>query len=68
MATDSIEIALDQRRSLEEALADLRESYQRTPTKTLARMIAQLEDEMADRAAQKERAESKPSQRKNRAR
>ena len=31
-------------------------------------MIAQLEDEMADRAAQKERAESKPSQRKNRAR
>lgn len=49
MATDGIEIGLKQLRSLEQALAELRERNQRAPSKTLARMIAQLETEIADR-------------------
>ena len=43
MATDGIEIGLKQLRSLEQALAELRERNQRAPSKTLVRMIAQLE-------------------------
>ena len=50
MATDGIEIGLKQLRSLEQALVELRERNQRAPSKTLARMIAQLEAEIADRA------------------
>jgi hypothetical protein len=50
MATDGIEIGLKQLRSLEQALAELRDRNQRAPSRTLARMIAQLEAEIADRA------------------
>ena len=50
MATDGIEIGLKQLRSLEQALAELRERNQRARSKTLARMIAQLEAEIADRS------------------
>lgn len=50
MATDGIEIGLKELRSLDQALvADLRTRYERNPTKTLARMISQLEAEMAAR-------------------
>ena len=37
-------------RSLDQALADLRVSYQKRPTAALARMIKQLESEIAIRS------------------
>ena len=40
---------LNERRSLEEALADLRAQYERRPTGELVRMIEQLEAEIAIR-------------------
>lgn len=44
-----IEKALNERRSLDDALADLTASYNRYPTPELARMIKQLEAEIAER-------------------
>ena len=55
MPTDGIKLGLEQRRSLEQALIELRERYKRAPTKTLARMVAQLEAEIAKRAGQQGR-------------
>ena len=52
MPTDGIKLGLEQRRSMEQALIELRERYKRAPTKTLARMIEQLEAEIAERASQ----------------
>jgi hypothetical protein len=40
MPTDGIKLAFEQRRSMEQALIELRERYKRAPTKTLARMVA----------------------------
>jgi hypothetical protein len=54
MATDGIEIGLKELRSLDQALADLRTRYERTPTKTLARMISQLEAGIAARSIRKQ--------------
>ena len=56
MPTDGIKLGLEQRRSLEQALIELRERYKRAPTKTLARMIARLEAEIAERAGQQGRS------------
>ena len=44
-----LEKALSERRSLEEALADLTAKYQSHPTPELARMIRHLQDEIGDR-------------------
>ena len=41
--------AIEQRRSIEEAVADLLAKYQRRPSAELARMIEQLQAEIADR-------------------
>ena len=49
---DQIGRALSERRSLEEALADLRAKYNGRPTPDLARMIQQLEAEIAERKRQ----------------
>ena len=46
---DQIGRALSERRSLEEALADLRAKYTSRPTSDLERMIQQLEAEIAER-------------------
>ena len=56
MATEGIELALRECRSMEQALADLRESHKHTPTKALGRMIGQLEAEIALRNLRPERA------------
>ena len=45
----SIELALDKRRSLEEARTDLAAKFDREPSPELARMIWQLELEIAER-------------------
>ena len=44
-----VELALGQRRSLEQALADLRAKYSTQPNRDLARMIQQLETEITVR-------------------
>jgi hypothetical protein len=49
---EGIELAFEQLRSLEEALSDLRETYKQAPSRFLARMIANAEAEIADRATQ----------------
>ena len=50
MLREGIELALQQRRSMEQALVELRESYARAPNQRLARMISQLEAEITERA------------------
>lgn len=55
---ESIELALRECRSLEQAVADIRETYKRAPSQFLARMIANAEAELADRA------KTKPQQRR----
>jgi hypothetical protein len=47
--TDDLDEAMRERRSIEEALADLRAKYEKNPTPGLAPMIQQLEAEIADR-------------------
>jgi hypothetical protein len=49
MVEDLDELMGERRRSIEEALADLRAKYKIHPTPELARMIRQLEAEIADR-------------------
>ena len=49
MVDDPHEWMGERRRSIEEALADLRTKYGKRPTAELARMIRQLEEEIADR-------------------
>ena len=49
MVHDPDEVMGERRRSIEEALADLRAKYKIHPTAELARMIRQLEAEIADR-------------------
>ena len=41
----------DRPRSMDQALADLRITYEKRPTRALARMIEQLESEIATRKA-----------------
>jgi hypothetical protein len=50
--TDDLDEATRERRSMEEALADLRAKYEKRPTAELARMIQQLEAEIAIRKRQ----------------
>jgi hypothetical protein len=52
---DLLERGMEQPRSLHEALADLRAAYERRPGAQLARMIEQLEAEIADREASRRR-------------
>ena len=47
--SSSLDDVLNGRRSLKGALADLRDSYRQHPTAELARMIQQLEAEIAIR-------------------
>jgi hypothetical protein len=54
---EGIELAFQQLRSLEQALADLRETYKQAPSQSLARMIANAEAEIADRAKAKTAAQ-----------
>jgi hypothetical protein len=49
MVDDLDERMGERKRSIEEALADLRAKYKINPTAELARMIRQLEAEIADR-------------------
>jgi hypothetical protein len=49
---DFLTKALAERRSLEEALTDLRAKYQRQPSPDLARMIRELEAEVSYRRSQ----------------
>jgi len=60
MPTVGIKLGLEQRRPMEQALIELQERYKRAPTKTLARMIAQLEAEIAERAESKVVAMNRP--------
>jgi hypothetical protein len=46
---DIIGRAMRERRSIEQACADLRAKYERQPTAALARMIERLEAEIAER-------------------
>ena len=46
---DGIEKAINRRRSLESALAELEAKYQRQPSPELARMMEQLKAEIATR-------------------
>ena len=48
MVHDPDEVMGERRRSIEEALADFRAKYKIHPTAELARMIRQLEAEIAD--------------------
>jgi hypothetical protein len=52
---DDLDEVMKQRRSLEKALAELQDNYQKRPSATLARMIEQLRAELAFR---KERSSS----------
>jgi len=61
MPTVGIKLGLEQRRPMEQALIELQERYKRAPTKTLARMIAQLEAEIAERAEKQSRRYEPPS-------
>jgi hypothetical protein len=56
MPEEEIEKALAERRSLEQALADLRASFARRPSVGLARMIQQLEAEIAARQSRNDEA------------
>jgi hypothetical protein len=49
MVDDEFEEAMRKRRSMEEALADLRATYEKRPSRDLARMIQQLQAEIAIR-------------------
>ena len=53
---DDLDEVMKQRRSLEKALAELQDNYQKRPSATLARMIEQLRAELAFR---KERSSSR---------
>ena len=46
---DDLDEAMRERRSMEEALADLRATYEKRPSRDLARMIRQLQAEIAIR-------------------
>jgi hypothetical protein len=52
---DFLAKALAERRSLEEALRDLRAKYERQPSPDLAEMTRQLESEISDRKAVRRR-------------
>jgi hypothetical protein len=52
---DGLDEAMRERRSMEEALADLRAKYEKHPSATLARMIQHLEAEIAIRKRPPER-------------
>jgi len=56
---DLIERGMEQPRSLHEALADLRAAHERRPSAELARMIGQLESEIADRKQTESEARSR---------
>ena len=47
---DLIGLGMSERRSIEEALADLLAKYERRPSAELARMIRQLQAEIGERA------------------
>jgi hypothetical protein len=51
---DDLDEAMRERRSIEEALADLRAKYEKQPSRDLARMIRQLEAEIAERKRPRE--------------
>ena len=50
---ETIDRGIRERRSIEDACADLRAKYERRPNADLARMIEQLEAEIAERRASK---------------
>ena len=50
---DPLELASFERRSIEQACAELRAKYERQPTAALARRIERLEVEIAERAGAK---------------
>ena len=50
---ETIDRGIRERRSIEDACADLRAKYERRPNADLARMIEQLEAEFAERRAGK---------------
>ena len=56
---DGIEKAINRRRSLESALAELEAKYQRQPSPELARMMEQLRAEIA---ARQQRAKTTPKE------
>ena len=52
----TIDVAFRKRRAIEQALDDLRAQFERRPNPDLGRMIAELEAEIATRAAKQEDA------------
>jgi len=55
MLPEGIELALQERRSMEQALVDLQATYAETPSPRLSRMISLLEAEIALRARNRSR-------------